>query len=540
MAFTRMKLTTFGSNLEAKARQGKGIHFTRIALGDGLLGNESMVNRTTLIHERLSVSIDGVTITNEGTQNAVVGTLDNRNMTEGFSYRELALVARDPDTRQEGVYLYDNAGPECEYLGLPEDGMIICEQLKILIKTEEGCQVTFDASGNPLYLTAEDIKLVVKIHEEDPKAHPNKADLDPETGKVVEEQLPTLDYADSKHAKNHAKTGNDPIAPADIGAAAASHTHTPAAIGAAAASHTHNYAGSGSAGGAATSAVKLSTARYIDGMPFNGTGDIIHYGTCATAAGTAAKAVTITGFKLVTGARVAIKFSAVNTAANPTLNVSGTGAKAIKMYGATAVNINAWMAGAVVDFVYDGTNWLMDTAMASRLAAARTIRTNLASTATASFDGSANITPGVTGILPVANGGTGTNSLAALLSTLQSNGMAKIATGSYVGTGTYGVNHPCSLTFPFVPKLVSLGGSAGAPYSHYNSHAWVNGTATNTLGIYNNNKVLDYISIVWNGNVVSWSSNTSANQQLNVSEATAARWQRKFFEEVARNRDLLD
>ena len=71
-----------------------------------------------------------------------------------------------------------------------------------------------------------------------------------------------------------------------------------------------------------------------------------------------------------------------------------------------------------------------------------------------------------------------------------------------------------------MPKLVSLGGSAGAPYSYYNSHAWVNGTATNTLGIYNNNKVLDYISIVWNGNVVSWSSNTSVNQQLNVSEAT--------------------
>ena len=71
-----------------------------------------------------------------------------------------------------------------------------------------------------------------------------------------------------------------------------------------------------------------------------------------------------------------------------------------------------------------------------------------------------------------------------------------------------------------MPKLVSLGGSAGAPYSHYNSHAWVNGTAANTLGIYNNNKVLDHISIVWNGNVVSWSSNTSANQQLNVSEVT--------------------
>lgn len=44
---------------------------------------------------------------------------------------------------------------------------------------------------------------------------------------------------------------------------------------------------------------------------------------------------------------------------------------------------------------------------AQKLETARTIRTNLASTATASFDGSANVTPGVTGTLPIANGGTG-------------------------------------------------------------------------------------------------------------------------------------
>ena len=44
---------------------------------------------------------------------------------------------------------------------------------------------------------------------------------------------------------------------------------------------------------------------------------------------------------------------------------------------------------------------------ATKLSTARTIQTNLASTSTASFDGSKNITPGVTGVLPVANGGTG-------------------------------------------------------------------------------------------------------------------------------------
>lgn len=33
-------------------------------------------------------------------------------------------------------------------------------------------------------------------------------------------------------------------------------------------------------------------------------------------------------------------------------------------------------------------------------------------------------------------------------------GFAQIATGSYVGTGTYGQNNPTTITFPFIPKLV--------------------------------------------------------------------------------------
>lgn len=45
-------------------------------------------------------------------------------------------------------------------------------------------------------------------------------------------------------------------------------------IGAAASSHTHNYAGSSSAGGNADAAVKLATARTINGTSFDGTGNI--------------------------------------------------------------------------------------------------------------------------------------------------------------------------------------------------------------------------------------------------------------------------
>lgn len=93
----------------------------------------------------------------------------------------------------------------------------------------------------------------------------------------------------------------------------------------------------------------------------------IYYGTCATAAATAAKVVTLTdatGFSLTTGTVVIVKFTYANSVANPTLNVNSTGAKSIMRYGTTAASTSSstsgWVAGAVQILVYDGTNWVRD------------------------------------------------------------------------------------------------------------------------------------------------------------------------------------
>lgn len=84
------------------------------------------------------------------------------------------------------------------------------------------------------------------------------------------------------------------------------------------------------------------------------------FGTCSTAAATAAKAVSITTgtFNLEAGARVSVKFSNTNTANSPTLNVNSKGAKNIFHKGAqiTSGSNKALLAG-VVDFIYDGTQW---------------------------------------------------------------------------------------------------------------------------------------------------------------------------------------
>ena len=165
-----------------------------------------------------------------------------------------------------------------------------------------------------------------------------------------------------------AKTVN--ITPASIGAAAASHgthvtysTTAPKANGTASAGTAssvsrsdHVHPAQTTVSGNAGSATKLQTKRNIDGVQFDGSANIIHFGSCSTAAGTAAKVVSCTGFVLASGSRITVKFTTTNTAANPTLNVNSTGAKAI-MYRGVAISAGYLAANRVYTFIYDGTDY---------------------------------------------------------------------------------------------------------------------------------------------------------------------------------------
>lgn len=95
-----------------------------------------------------------------------------------------------------------------------------------------------------------------------------------------------------------------------------------------------------------------------------GSGDAknIWYATCSTSATTQAKIATTNSndFILETGNMVRVKFTYAQTYNGAaTLNVDGTGAKSIAVVGSTTTNRYYWTAGEVVDFVYDGTNFVM-------------------------------------------------------------------------------------------------------------------------------------------------------------------------------------
>lgn len=133
------------------------------------------------------------------------------------------------------------------------------------------------------------------------------------------------------------------------------------------------------------------------------------YGVCTTAAGTPEKAVSINGITaLMTGLTIAVKFSAANTAANPTLNVNGLGPKPIYQYGTTpaagTAETSGWQAGAVVLLTYDGTGWEMNKGF-------NAVPTNHASAsdtygkATSTNYGHVKISDDLTDTTPAATGG---------------------------------------------------------------------------------------------------------------------------------------
>lgn len=114
-----------------------------------------------------------------------------------------------------------------------------------------------------------------------------------------------------------------------------------------------------------------TTIPLIDGTAAIGTenkyarGDHVHprntssfYATCATAAGTAAKVITATGFNFNAGEILCVYFSKANTAATPTLNVNSAGAKSIYIGGSTpssTTNVLKWSAYTLISFIFDGT-----------------------------------------------------------------------------------------------------------------------------------------------------------------------------------------
>lgn len=93
------------------------------------------------------------------------------------------------------------------------------------------------------------------------------------------------------------------------------------------------------------------------------------------------------------------------------------------------------------------------------------------------------------------------------------SGAVKIETGTYTGTGTYGSDNPCTLTFGFTPKAVFLGLNSDNTVSLYASpYIW---GADNFVVTASKTAYVNTVSV--NENTMSWYSSQTVGSQLNAA-----------------------
>ena len=103
------------------------------------------------------------------------------------------------------------------------------------------------------------------------------------------------------------------------------------------------------------------------------------------------------------------------------------------------------------------------------------------------------------------------------------DGKAKIQTGSYVGTGTYGASNPCSLTFDFVPIFVFIQRTkmeTGATFGYYASMVRPSEQAMSIRSLGGDASYDGIMNLTWGNNSLSWYGNISAEESLNESNYT--------------------
>ena len=181
--------------------------------------------------------------------------------------------------------------------------------------------------------------------------------------------------------------------------------------------------------GNANTATKLQTARTINGVSFDGTANITIADSTKLpiAGGIMTGDLTLKGnptADLMAATKKYVDDSVASAGGGDVLaagNNSFTGANTfqnlVTMVGGVVFTSGtttlAWKNATQIVATINASTYTGNSATATKLATARTITANLASSTAGSFDGSANITVGVTGTLPIANGGTGATTAAA-------------------------------------------------------------------------------------------------------------------------------
>ncbi|GMQ60342.1 hypothetical protein AN1V17_47420 [Vallitalea sediminicola] len=144
MSFGGLILTNKGRNLQVKAQTGIALTYTNVKIGDGEIGSGSILDMNDLKNSLHVLNISN--IRRNGNQVTIRTIVTNKELQEGFYFREIGVFAEDPD-EGEILYCYANARSNAEYI--PAAGTDIVEKnidVVVIVGQAENVTATIDES----------------------------------------------------------------------------------------------------------------------------------------------------------------------------------------------------------------------------------------------------------------------------------------------------------------------------------------------------------------------------------------------------------
>lgn len=155
--------TQLGKNMIAESfKTKKGIIFTKVALGEGLLNSGNINDLTDLVSKVVDGEVSTIN-TISTSEIEVVSTINNRALTRGYYARELGLFAKLGEGGQEKLFAYTNAGADASFV--PSNASIDEKIITITIGIGNA-SITINPKSH-IYLT----EARLNQHENDINAH---------------------------------------------------------------------------------------------------------------------------------------------------------------------------------------------------------------------------------------------------------------------------------------------------------------------------------------------------------------------------------
>lgn len=351
MAWDNAVVTNNGVALLQQVLSGSILTLDSAAGGTGTVSATALMAQTTLVNKKQDFSLISTSNVTNGKKIKIQVT--NVGLTTGYTLNQIGIWAHvGSGSTVMFAILQDSTG-----IAIPSESEIADFVLSFYAVIDFSNESSFSITIDPSSLVS-----ASTLATEMAKKQNTTDSLTEETALADSDAVPFYDTSAAGHRKtlwsnikSVLKTYFDTLY------AAFSHTHG-------------NITNDGKVGSSANTALYTTTSGAVTSgtlpLAAGGTGQTTAlaaalalgrgYGTCATAAATAAKVATLSGFVLSTGAVVGVKFTYASSATAPTLNVNSTGAKSIYSYlTGAAISAKDITAGMTALFHYNGSQWIL-------------------------------------------------------------------------------------------------------------------------------------------------------------------------------------